>query len=283
MGRNHQDVFIGLFSEWIEAHQPPDKELFFVQGIWGSDTGRLARMLNAHPDLYVCQHDLQAFTRLVECKIFGQDMDQHPFIKERMDVGRKIGFLAMLKHLQQQEAPHAKLIGEHSPGGDVCVINESFPNAKLVIMMRDGRDLCVSTIYHDQKQTYESRCFEDTVHGRKFRESYLVHMAELYAGFMNDYDTLKRQHPQNVYLLRYEDFSQNTVVELDGIFRFLEIEPVEATLSKISAAHASDNIKGRTADENMTQPAFLTDSDLCLFEDIAGEALLSAGYQLTAR
>ena len=167
---------------------------FFVQGLWRSGTSWLGRMLGSHPEVYVCHQELQTYMRECSVTAFGTELSLTPFLKGRYDTSRKVAFLSLLLHLQSRTKPRARLIGERSPGGDVAELKRAFPAAKLIIILRDGRDIATS-VAHRAGQRGDAPLDER----KQIELSWVDAAARRYASYVTDYFAVKLAHPDDTH------------------------------------------------------------------------------------
>lgn len=296
-----QRLLIDMFGERVASGE----RLFFIQGIWRSGTTWVGRMIDSQPQLYVCGRELQSFSKQYETTVLGRPVIDDPFFSVRYQAVRKVGFLSMLLHLHAREKPGADLIGERSPGGDVLYLKESFPHAKLIIMVRDGKDICISTAYSYEK--YLDNLPDTLARPRHFAApfvaegdgqlhldaAYVKSFAHTYQSYVLDFLALKERHPGTVHLVKYETLLSDTANTLHGIFAFLDVDLDMDTVEDICREHAFEseirrdpNLSGVSANRKGIVGDWrehFTDEILSMFESNAGEALRAAGYDLFTR
>ena len=274
----------GMFDEGYAR----GRGVFFVQGLWRSGTSWVGRMLESHPDLYVCPHELHSYMRMVQVSQFGQPIEQNGFLSERHEAARKTAFLAMLLHLSRTEKPAARLIGERSPGADVALLKKHFPESKLVIVLRDGRDICVSAAFLASKTGADPACIDPRSGQPPLR--HVLESALSYSVYVPEYLSIKRAHPGDVLLVKYEDLLVDLESEMMRVFSFLETDIDRAQVAAICRQHAFVSRAGEASgrdDERfwMRKGAsgdwknHLSASAVAEYEHLAGPALEQAGYQ----
>ncbi len=271
----------------FDADVANGRNLVFVQGLWRSGTSWVGQMIDSDPAVYICPHELQSFMRMLAVTQFGEPIASNPFLQVRHAAARKTAFLAMLLHLQQSEKPGARLIGERSPGADVWLLKENFPEAKLVIMLRDGRDICVSSA-HLAAATGANRNLIDASSG-KVQLDHVIASALAYGDCVPQYFSLQAAHPDDVLLVHYEDLHRDTLSELTKVFAFLGLAHDRATIEAICRTHALSQKDARTTNRNdagfwVRKGAVgdwrkhLDEVSIRTYEAIAGPALQQAGY-----
>lgn len=281
------ETFQNLLSDMFGEPVCSGERLFFIQGMWRSGTSWLGRMVGAHPRIYVSHQELQSFNRFFEIK----PSEQFPFFQQKYEACLKSGFLSMLMHLHAKEKPAAPLIGDRSPGGDVKLIKRLFPRGKLLAILRDGRDVCVSVAHLDR--TSPGNLVESE--GRVTVErSYVQKMARIYSASVDDNLALKAAHPGDVMILRYEELLRDPVPIMVEVFRFLGVDTTAEGVAEICREHTFFRETGRPAgSQDPRQPrAFarkgivgdwrnhLSKEGLAAFEEVAGGSLRRAGYEL---
>jgi hypothetical protein len=278
------ETFESLLVEMYGEAACAGEGLFLIQGMWRSGTSWLGRMMGAHPQVYVCQHELQSFSRFFEVK----PSEQLPFFLPKYEACLKSGFLSMLRHVHAKEKPEAKVYGDRSPGGNATLIKRLFPRAKLPIILRDGRDVCVSVAHLDW--TSPGALVESD--GQVTVEpSYVRKMAQIYAASVDDYLAVKAAHPADVLILRYEELHRDPVTVMGDVFRFLGADASPALVAGICREHSFQQETGRPSG-SPDPGAFarkgivgdwrnhLSGEGVAAFEEVAGGSLRRAGYDL---
>lgn len=125
------------------------------------------------------------------------------------------------------------------------MIEECFPNSKIIVILRDGRDVLDSQIalaiaYSTRGDKFGIKTDRINKIGRqnliKLRAIQWNRIIEL---IMSSYEN----HSNNLkYLVRYEDLLKNTLVELEKIYKFLNININKNELEKIVFKFAFENI-----------------------------------------
>jgi hypothetical protein len=287
----------------IEAmRQISDKPPFFIVGCPRSGTTLLQLLVESHPNIAIPpeSHIFKRFSDIFHCygdlsksanlRRFVHDLFRDYFIRN-WELGvtanefcsqlqersiRGVLSLLMAKYARKEGACRW---GEKTPYHLFYAkqINDIFPQAKFIHLVRDGRDVAASSkrvpvgppsVYGVAK---EWKCYIAT-----FNE------------FKNDLD------PDRWIEVRYEDIVRNTNAELGRIFRFLGETPVQVgadvptSFSKERYVRAH-NVHRRSLKESISTAKIgvykkaLTSRELEIFEHVAGDALQAYGYPLRTR
>jgi len=114
-------------------------------------------------------------------------------------------------------------------GGDTII--ECLPKSKIIIMFRDGRDILDSLL--DARTSGGWLTDRGPTILQEKRIPFLKLEAKLWVTRMNILKKLKQCHPAELtYSLKYEDLRKNTIVELEKIYKFIEIEILTKTKLK---------------------------------------------------
>lgn len=267
------------------------ERLFFIQGLWRSGTSWVGRMIENQPQLYVCHRELQTFMKGFKVTQNEGDLADNPFLQERFLACQKAGFLSILQNLHLEEKPAAHLLGDRSPGGDVNLIKEVFPLARLVIVIRDGRDICVSWAHAEARRTGKTLIIEDE-NGRYIDHEFLVDMAQRYMSYIPDYLSVNERYPNTVHLILYEELLSNTANVMHAVLTFLGVKTDLDTVKEICRDHTFNAEREHIPD--LTKSGLnrmgiagdwknhFSETDLSIYEEIAGDALKAVGYELFA-
>jgi hypothetical protein len=264
------------------------ERLLFICGCWRSGTTWLGRMLQDSPQLYICQHELQPYMTGYEFKQEDDHIDNHPFMAERFHMLRKMGFLSIISYFHRREKPEARLIGDRSPGGDAGQILKVFPKSKIIVVYRDGRDVCVSMAH--MVETLEgpgSGAFIDS-NRTALTDSFVEKVAHVYSKLMKGYIASSAQN--NVLVVRYELLITHTTEVMREVFDFLDLDVRNRELEKLCQLRSFKNETGLDVGKEDTQSysrkgvsgewkKYFTDEQRTLYHSIAEQELRAAGYQ----
>ncbi len=202
---------------------------------------------------------------------------------------------------------------------DLDFFFELYPAAKVIAVIRDGRDVAVSKRFHMQRRGafyhgdeknrwlyllnhfYPTRLavrFLQKHYGffgescyRKYSSENMRFVPAALRKFAIDWkltveylEGFRQKYPEQVIWIRYEDLKRDLSGEMERLFRFLEVDFTDETLGVVSEAVDFNRLqkkapggffrKGTVGDWRN----YFTDSDLQLFDDLAGDTLRKMGY-----
>ena len=277
----------------------------FIVGMSRSGTTLLSRMLDEHSQIAILPETwmyvvldrfgcLKEFSDTWQASLFFNEVWQNlryyrdpaaqVLAREALRVGRYEGPTApILERFGRAYAKerNAKIWGEKTPAHALWLpqIRALFPEARILFMVRDPRDVLVS--YDDRWDKSE----RDT--------EYLASTASLLKYYMNHLLRHPTFPPDQIRWLRYESLVADPATELQKICDFLgvDFEP-----SMLAFYHRHANVEHETSDGKhhalLKRPATtdkigryrlaLSTSQIALVEQLLGEEMRALGYPLAA-
>jgi hypothetical protein len=297
---------------------PMDK--FFIFGHARSGTTLLARLIRVHPDIH-CNWQAHFFTRPPFLSALVTDPEVGEWLSRRSNRwnrGQDISLLVMRAasdFILEREAVKVgkSVVGDKSPnnlvnGEAVKRLAEVYPDAKLIFIVRDGRDAVLShqiqkfidlTDHLNVEETAVRRAIIDNpqefINKKRsiFSRPGLAKAAQDWVNNVSETNQLgAKTYMENYLSLRFEDLVENPNLSLDQIWSFLG---VDVNLPVIELGLEQELAKNPDADwqrEKQHQVADLirkglpgswrdiyTQQDIQTFKDIAGETLIELGYE----
>ena len=183
------------------------------------------------------------------------------------------------------------LVKEPSIGG-FSTIARSTPNSKILILVRDGRDVVDSQV--------DGRIHGFNSGGRftgsplkplqpAERLDFIKGRAQTWVNVMDNLSIVINEHKKElVYLVRYEDLLNETQKELQRIYDFIGIKISENELKNIIKKYSFKNIpselKGKGRHRRIASPGKwkenFSEEEKVMMEKIMGKALKNVGYKL---
>ncbi|MEJ2448826.1 MAG: sulfotransferase [Anaerolineales bacterium] len=301
---------------------PLDK--FFIFGHARSGTTLLTRLVRLHPKVH-CNYQAHFFTRkpylesLIACEEFGEWLTLH---SNRWTSGRELSpvvLRASSDFILERDAHRAGkgskdcIVGDKSPnslqdGESVRRMVKVYPDARLIYIVRDGRDAIISHRF----QTFVDRPQYLSAEGQKIRQAFtedstpfldgrrsifteedLRQAAEGWSHNVND--TLQAAQEllgENFYSLRYEDILAHTWETMSRLWQFLGVDPAvdglreslnnemqrnpDAAWQQQKSEEIADSLqKGKHG----TWRELFTARDREIFKQLAGKTLIDWGYE----
>jgi hypothetical protein len=307
-------------EEVIEIKQFFPREKFFIFGHARSGTTLLMRLVRLHTEVH-CNYQAHFFTR----KPLLKSLVDTPKVEEwltrksnRWNQGRDLSPLilrAAADFIMERDAAKEgkRIVGDKSPsstihGQAVRDMHAVYPDAKLIYIVRDGRDVLVSERFRNFVEeskflsTEDKRIVEELrkdstqfTNGSRsiFTEAFIRRVAKGWVTNLQETeDEGKRLFGNNYFTLRYEDLLKRTFEELTRLWKFLGVEKIDPLLEKgIQAEIESNPDEEWQAKRNEGIASFLpkghagnwerlfTARDKSLFKDIAGEMLVRWKYE----
>ena len=306
-------------EEVAEIKQFFPRQKFFIFGHARSGTTLLMRLVRIHPEVH-CNYQAHFFTRQPLLKSLVDTPEVEEWLgrkSNRWNQGHDLSPLVLRAAadfiMERDAAKEGKhIVGDKSPsstihGQAVRDLHAVYPDAKLVYIVRDGRDVLISerfrTLVEESRflRAQDKRLIEELrenptqfTNGTRslFTEPVIRRVA---AGWVRNVHETEEQGRRlfegNYYSLRYEDLLARPFEEMQKLWEFLGV-PVNPALEKAILEERSSNPDEEwQAKRNEEIASFLpkgqagnwqrlfTGRDKALFKDVAGEMLVKWKYE----
>lgn len=270
------------------------KQLFFIVGVGRSGSTLLSRQIEPHPRVALTRearvldvvrfcsqyaslpayHELD-ITFLDHSKLYG--------LVDRAHVGTfaKIFHrhaLEMMEEFYRVTFAHKDFThwGDKLPLPETAIeMQQSYPDTKYVVLMRDPRDVCCSLRSHGAD---EKRHVEQPLLGEYLRSQTIEDTA---IGWRNTYTGLLR-YCRDHTVIYYEELVRDTAAVTRRVFAFLGLEPIEAAGTEDDrqpfSHHGTSDTPAATVDRWRRD---LTAEEIATVESICGELMQQHGYALS--
>ena len=307
-------------EEVAEIKQFFPREKFFIFGHARSGTTLLMRLARLHPEVH-CNYQAHFFTRYPLLKSLVNTPEAEEWLtrkSNRWNQGSDLSPLVLRSAadfiLERDAAREGKsIVGDKSPsstihGQAVRDMHAVYPDAKLVYIVRDGRDVLISERFRNFVEESKFLTSEDKhiikdlrkdqmqfTNGTRsiFTESFILRVANSWV--MDLYETEeegRRLFGENFFALRYEDLLIDPFNEMTRLLKFLGVQGIELSLeTKIKDEMSSNPDEEWQAKRSEDISAFLpkgqagnwsrlfTVRDRAVFKHVAGEMLIKWGYE----
>ncbi|MGB3681465.1 MAG: sulfotransferase domain-containing protein [Rubrobacteraceae bacterium] len=313
-----------------------DFPVFFLLGFAKSGTSWLTRTLNSHPDI-LCRGEGIFFGRgsdlgqrrglLTPTSLYGALADSEnlrgwfegSFWTRDDDADRHLDNLTRiaLRYVlaEKLSASGKRIIGDKTPfvsEEDIEHINTIIPEAKVVHIIRDGRDVAVSAMHHLWNHAVdvgghlniepEELAKRDAY--RRDPEAFVAggesifDEARLRTGFAKSWKSMTASAVvsgpallgENYVEVRYEDLLERPVEKIQSLFEFLGVESGKDTARRCVEATSFEQMSQRKRGEEDSASFFrkgvagdwknvFTGRDRQIFKEVAGDLLIELGYE----
>ncbi len=307
-------------EELTEIKQFFPREKFFIFGHARSGTTLLMRLIRLHDEVH-CNYQAHFFTRKPMLKSLVDSPEAGEWLarkSNRWNQGHDLSPLilrAAADFMMERDAARAGkgIVGDKSPSSTIHaeVVRDAhalYPDAKIIYIVRDGRDVLISERFRNFVEESKFLTSEDRriisdlkvdsapfSNGRRsiFTETFIRNIAQRWADDLHEIDAEgAKLYGENYISLRYEDLLSQPFDELTRLWKFLNVKNISQSLEKKIHAEMSTNPDEEwQAKRNEDIASFLpkgqagnwqrlfTLRDKALFKQIAGEILIKWKYE----
>ncbi len=307
-------------EEVVEIKQFFSRPKFFIFGHARSGTTLLMRLMRLHPQVH-CNYQAHFFTRrpLLKSLVDSAEIEEWLTRKSnRWNCGRDLSPIvlrAVADMILEREAARAgkPIVGDKSPsstihGQAVRDLYDVYPDARLVYIVRDGRDVAVSERFRNFVEESRFLNAEDRRilaelrrdaapfrQGRRsiFTEAFLRRVGGGWATNLSEVEAEgRRLFGDRFFSLRYEDVLREPFEQLSRLWAFLGVDHIADSLAQaIQEELASNPDEEWQERRNSDIASFLpkgqvgnwqrlfTERDREVFKAVAGQALIRWGYE----
>jgi hypothetical protein len=307
-------------EEIAEIKQFFPREKFFIFGHARSGTTLLMRLVRLHPEVH-CNYQAHFFTRRPLLKSLVDSPEAEEWLtrrSNRWNQGRDLSPLVLRAAadliLERDAAREGKMIvGDKSPsstihGQAVRDMHSVYPDAKLICIVRDGRDVLISERFRnfveesrfltaEDKQIVDGLRKDQTqfTNGTRsiFTEAFIRRVAKGWLTNLRETeDEARRLFGDHYFGMRYEDLLAIPFDEMSKLWNFLGVKDVNGSIEKdIKTEMASNPDEEWQERRNQDIASFLpkgqagnwarlfTAHDKAVFKEVAGEMLVKWGYE----
>jgi hypothetical protein len=306
-------------EEVAEVRQFFSREKFFILGHARSGTTLLARLVRLHPEIH-CNWQAHFFTREPFLKSLVESPETADWLARKSNRWNQGGDLSPLVLrasadfiLERDAAREGKrIVGDKSPsslihGQAVRDMAAVYPDAALVYIVRDGRDVLISERFRNFVEDSRFLTAEDKriiealkvdqkpfTDGRRsiFNEAFIRRAAAGWVANLQETETEgRRLYGERYFALCYEDLLERPFSEMEKLWQFLGVTVDPALETTVKNELASNPDEEWQAKRNDSIASFLpkgkagnwrnmfTQHDQQVFKETAGEMLVKWGYE----
>lgn len=306
-------------EEVAEIRQFFPREKFFIFGHARSGTTLLMRLIRLHAEVH-CNYQAHFFTRQPLLKSLVNTPEAEEWLSRRSNrwnQGRDLSPLVLRAAadfiLERDAVKEGKrIVGDKSPssaihGQAVRDLHAVYPDAKLIYIVRDGRDTLISERFRnfveeskflspeDRRIVEELRKdqtqFTNGTHSI-FTEAFIHRVAKGWVQNLQETEEEgRRLFGERYCSLRYEDLLVRPFEEMQRLWKFLGVQPVSSLEKSIMDEMSSNPDEQWQARRNEDIASFLpkgrtgnwqrlfTTRDKSLFKEAAGDMLIKWNYE----
>jgi LPS sulfotransferase NodH len=306
-------------EEVAEVKQFFPREKFFILGHARSGTTLLMRLIRLHPEVH-CNYQAHFFTRKPLLKSLVDTPEAEEWLarkSNRWNDGRDLSPLvlrAAADLIMERDAAREgkRIVGDKSPssvihGQAVRDLHAVYPDAKIVYIVRDGRDVIISERFRNFVEESKFLTAEDKRiiadlrldpvpfgDGRRsiFTEAFIRRTAGDWVHDLQETEAESRRlFGDRFYALRYEDLLAHPFEEMKKVWQFLGVEAESSLERAILAEIASNPDEEWQSRRNEDIASFLpkgqagnwtrlfSERDKIVFKQVAGEMLVRWKYE----
>ncbi len=307
-------------EEVAEIKQFFPREKFFIFGHARSGTTLLLRLARLHPEVHG-NYQAHFFTRQPLLKSLVNTPEAEEWLTRKSNRWNRGGDLSPLVLraaadfiMERDAAREGKMIvGDKSPsstihGQSVRDMHAVYPDAKLIYIVRDGRDVLISERFRNFVEESKFLSAEDKhiiedlrkdqtpfTDGTRsiFTETFIRRVAKGWVKNLLEIEgEAQRLYGNKYFGMRYEDLLATPFDEMCRLWKFLGVKKTSKSLEKmIDAEMASNPDEEWQAQRNGDIAAFLpkgqagnwqrlfTEKDKSIFKEEAGEMLVKWKYE----
>ena len=295
------------------------REKFFIFGHARSGTTLLMRLLRLHPEVH-CNYQAHFFTRQPLLKSLVDTPEAEEWLarkSNRWNRGRDLSPLilrAAADFIMERDAAKEgkRIVGDKSPsstihGQAVRDMHAIYPDAKLIYIVRDGRDVLVSERFRNLVEESRFLKAEDKriaeelrkdqsqfTNGTRsiFTENIIRRVSTGWVKNVQETESEGRGlFGENYYSLRYEDVLNRPFEEMQRLWQFLGVQAAQSLEDDIINEMISNPDEEWQAKRNEDIASFLpkgqtgnwqrlfTPRDKSLFKEIADDMLVKWKYE----
>ncbi len=306
-------------QEVAEVRQFFPRDKYFIFGHARSGTTLLMRLARLHPEVH-CNYQAHFFTRRPLLKSLVDTPEAEEWLRRKSNRWNQGGDLSPLvlraaaDLIMERDAARLgkRIVGDKSPsstihGQAVRDLHAVYPDAKLVYIVRDGRDVLVSERFRNlvEESKYlkpeDRRIIEDLkrdqapfTDGRRsiFTDAVIRRLAQGWVQNLEETEAEgRRLYDRNYFSLRYEDLLTRPFQEICRLWEFLGVQADPALEKTVVEELASNPDEEWQARRGEAIASFLpkgqagnwrrlfTQADKTAFKDMAGEMLIRWSYE----
>ena len=235
-------------------------QVFFVSGAQKSGTTWMQRLLDAHPQV-VCSGEGHFVEELLGplLKLREGYNTKQQLVAERVYEGKpyypplsrqetyQLARALIGRRMSVRAGPDTRAVGDKTPryAYHLKELDQLFPGARFVNMLRHPYDVTVSRLHHGLRAGVAEALQQG--HGQHRR--LVRNAAEAWQGAQQRVAAFRARRPEAVLQVRYEDLLSSPEAKAAEAFRFLGVDDAPALAAAAVAASSFEALSGRRPGE----------------------------------
>ena len=306
-------------EEIREIKQFFPREKFFILGHARSGTTILMRLVRLHPEIH-CSYQAHFFTRHPTLTALVENPEIENWLSHRTNRwnrGRDLSPLVLRSAadfiLERDAIREGKrIVGDKSPTSTIHAqairdMHRIYPDAKLIYIVRDGRDVLISLRMRNFVEDSKFLLPEDRqiikdlkndpapfADGRRsiFTEKFIRRVGNQWSADLSGIEAeAKKRYPSAYLPLRYEALLANPFEEIKKVWDFLGVQTSPSLSDVVQQEIAQNPDEEWQAHRNESISSFLprgkagnwrnlfSPQDKAIFKEVAGDMLIKWGYE----
>jgi len=284
-----------LRDRLMRVSQVLDKQVFFIVGCQKSGTTWIEKLLNGHPAIRC--HGEAYFAPILKQTLNQAVATYNQHHKagdianfDKQDIRLLFAFACGINFARWVGDADVIAVGEKTPEHALCMkeLVQCFPSAKFIHIIRDGRDVCVSGYFHNQRKG-----------GAKFQQQFLdldhyiqYTVTQHWQSYITQARSFGQEFAPQYHELKYEDLHTDPQGQIQAMLDFLGVSSGDAEIAACAEAGTFRTLAaGRKRGEEDTRSFFrkgvvgdwrnhFDASNTDTFNRFGGELLQELGYDL---
>ena len=262
---------LSMPTTWQDVEQQiaavQGKQVLFITGAAKSGTTWVQLMLDAHPQI-ACRGEGSFFEKFAGglqglCAKLNEENTRNLALKDGAAPPFPTIELPLVMHLLRQTvlgslatygaAPETRVIAEKTPSTVLGLeaVLACFPDARILHVVRDGRDVCLSAWHHNLRDPRgDIRAYYPTF------SDFLPFMTGVWLKHQRPILAAQVEHSARVRAIRYEDLLTTPDRVLDRVCQWLDVETAPETLAACIQASDFKTLSGGRSRGEEDQSSF---------------------------
>ena len=207
----------------------PNHPNVFMVGFPKCGTSSMTDLLSQHPEVFVCP--------IKEPNYYAPDLLPINPVRDHTDRELYLKLFDAASPKQHKIIVDASIAAILSPSKGVCEIKKDYPDAKIIVMLRNPLDAALSLYLQADKAGHPDSAsnFEQAWYDHPNRLSFVTNQKNISTDYMLNYAEVYSYHKHltklyevfsasNIHIIIFDDFIRNTLIEFKKLCGFLEID-----------------------------------------------------------